>query len=429
MNDDLRVRLSATIPEWCSLLKYAIVRLYFADRSRKFKYSQLCGAICLILDRKQCSTKHLKLYDLTNFSVTFEMELYLGFPASYKKLSDTFSYFPLSNGWGGLLFQNEDDERSFRDKVEQYGDNVSPEEFKRQVARELTAGTGESVTSLKYEPGLVFLNRAYMKKSKINEAIFDQLSNAHISKPTTIERTSNAGWDPINQNFKLDELPKELKQLLRRAGITKKDLKEKAIALMVYEILINPTQLDSILVKMKGPAHSPAKKEAPKGSKASDSRNFSFAPGTAAPAPSDDLAKHPLAALPPTTLEEFKVGEDPASSVVVPLPPSLANKKSFGIPSPPLPGAPVPPGSSSVVMSSNPAPIQGNYLDQIKAGRFNLKKPDPSKNNMFKGVIGNQQAMMKAASTLHAAIVERRGQLMKNQVKDSDDEDWSDSES
>ncbi len=426
-NELLTQSLTKAIPEWCSLIKYAMVKLYFADKSHKFKYSQQSGAICLILDRKQYSTKYLKLYDVSNFTVLFELEMYLNFSATYRKHTSEFYIFPVGTGWGGFLFQNADEAHSFNDKIEQFSDNATADAFKKNLDW-LSKGTLSqllaSASPLNPLIPPLFLNRAYFKKAKIPERPFFELASVHISKPISIKRESNAGWDPINQNFKLDELPKELKQLLRRAGITKKDLKEKAIALMVYEILINPRQLDSILAKMKGPVKGtsvvmPGAGESPK----KEIRRELKASVTSV----EDIMRKHSGFLPGSiTAEDSKAaGPIPGEDATDPL---RKSKSIVNIPVPTI-GIPLPPmiTGSSVIMA--PPTIPGNFLDEIRAKKFNLKKPEANKNTVFKDLIDNKELRMKAASTLHAAIVERRGQLTKNAAKDSDEEDddgWSD---
>eukprot|EP00826_Nyctotherus_ovalis_P040879 TRINITY_DN4062_c0_g1_i3.p1 TRINITY_DN4062_c0_g1~~TRINITY_DN4062_c0_g1_i3.p1 ORF type:complete len:306 (+),score=82.60 TRINITY_DN4062_c0_g1_i3:15-932(+) len=250
MESPLAQRLIQALPEWCSLLKYSMAKLYFSDKSLKFKYSSLSGALCLVLNRKQWSTKFLVLYDVAKFAKTFECEIYFNFLKSYKQLTGEFFYFPISTGWCGLLFQSKEEAHSFNDRLEQYVDDKSPDEFKKMIEWDTKGSVGEILSPMGSEGGKKFyLNKEYLWIRNVSGRTLRQFCSLHISKPTIIERTNNTGWDPIKQNFKLDELPEEVKEVLKRAGITKKDLKEKSTALMVYEILINPRQLDSVLAK------------------------------------------------------------------------------------------------------------------------------------------------------------------------------------
>lgn len=76
-------------------------------------------------------------------------------------------------------------------------------------------------------------------KSKLGNSSYD------ISKPLSFERKEHAGWDPISQTFILNEVPKEIKMLLKKAGFKKKDLKKKGTALAIYEILLREIDFEN----------------------------------------------------------------------------------------------------------------------------------------------------------------------------------------
>jgi len=59
------------------------------------------------------------------------------------------------------------------------------------------------------------------------------------------ERKEHAGWDPVSQTFILNEVPKEIKILLKKAGFKKKDLKKKETALAIYEVLLRGIEFES----------------------------------------------------------------------------------------------------------------------------------------------------------------------------------------
>lgn len=70
--------------------------------------------------------------------------------------------------------------------------------------------------------------------------------NLDISKPLAFERKEHAGWDPTTQTFILNEVPREIKHLLKKAGFKKKHLKKKETALAIYEVLLRGIEFDSI---------------------------------------------------------------------------------------------------------------------------------------------------------------------------------------
>jgi len=77
------------------------------------------------------------------------------------------------------------------------------------------------------------------------------LGKNEISKPVYFERKEHAGWDPVTQTFILNEVPTEIKQILKKAGFKKKDLKQKDTALAIFEVLLQEVDLENM-----GPAHS-----------------------------------------------------------------------------------------------------------------------------------------------------------------------------
>jgi ketol-acid reductoisomerase len=68
----------------------------------------------------------------------------------------------------------------------------------------------------------------------------------NISKPLSFEKKEHAGWDPKTQTFIMNEIPKEIKTLLKKAGFKKKDLKSKETALAIYEILLREVEYDAL---------------------------------------------------------------------------------------------------------------------------------------------------------------------------------------
>ena len=68
----------------------------------------------------------------------------------------------------------------------------------------------------------------------------------NISRPIIFEKKDHAGWDPVSQTFLLNDIPKEIKNLLKKAGFKKKDLKQKETALAIYEILLREVEYDAL---------------------------------------------------------------------------------------------------------------------------------------------------------------------------------------
>ena len=241
------------LPETTTLMTAAIVKLYFSDSSTgSFKYSDIAGALTLIIDRRRHGAKILRLYDLQTFGVGFEMELYIGFSQRYNSPnSDNFYTFPIRKGWVGFMFASERESDLFKKKIETYGDipQTNIEEYRQRIA-EYKMGGEYRISLQKYVDWKVYVNKGPLRKLGIKDNAIMELFEPGISKVFNCEQPQSGGWDPVNQCFKIEELPKELKELLKKAGISKKLLRQKEVALAVYEILMNPEQIDSILTKL-----------------------------------------------------------------------------------------------------------------------------------------------------------------------------------
>ena len=77
------------------------------------------------------------------------------------------------------------------------------------------------------------------------------LDHYEISGPLGFYKREFKGWDPISQTFNHNEIPNEIKSLLKKAGLRKKDLKKKDTALLVFEILLKETDCYSLINNSK----------------------------------------------------------------------------------------------------------------------------------------------------------------------------------
>ncbi|CDW79346.1 neural wiskott-aldrich syndrome protein [Stylonychia lemnae] len=193
----------------------AIVRLFYSDAEGRFQSMKLGGALCIVADRKMHS-KYLRLYDMNTCDLLFQTEMYLNFNQKYKELSDYFHYFPLEKVNIGIQFANVHDASVFRNLILQYS-----------IKSENVADTVKE------------------QKSKLGNQNYD------ITRPLLFERKEHAGWDPVTQTFILNEVPKEIKILLKKAGFKKKDLKKKETALAIYEVLLRGIEFDSSKGQLK----------------------------------------------------------------------------------------------------------------------------------------------------------------------------------
>jgi len=116
----------------------AVIRLHSAEnQEKKWVYTGLCGALCLIVDRKLGGVAVFKMYDLNSFSLVFEAELYYDFENFYTEMNDNFYCFPTpGNHFIGFSFADSEEALTFKSLVERYapknGYKNRPEEKARK---------------------------------------------------------------------------------------------------------------------------------------------------------------------------------------------------------------------------------------------------------------------------------------------------------
>jgi P21-Rho-binding domain len=78
------------------------------------------------------------------------------------------------------------------------------------------------------------------RKMKGDTYIDDEIRHAKFSAPVNFEHCDHLGWDSINHCLDFNNISKELKQLLKEAGVKKKELRSKENALLVLGLLLSP---------------------------------------------------------------------------------------------------------------------------------------------------------------------------------------------
>lgn len=58
-----------------------------------------------------------------------------------------------------------------------------------------------------------------------------------FSRPISFNKRDTAWYDPLTQKFNLNELPSEIKNLIKQIGYKKKDLINPAKAKPIYDII------------------------------------------------------------------------------------------------------------------------------------------------------------------------------------------------
>ena len=86
-------------------MKSAVVALYTADPQGVLRYSDCVGLLQLDFDR-HLKSRFLRIYDLDTLSLSLEVEIYYGFQANYRSLTDTLYVFDYPKGSIAFEFRN-----------------------------------------------------------------------------------------------------------------------------------------------------------------------------------------------------------------------------------------------------------------------------------------------------------------------------------
>ena len=202
-------------------LALAIVRLYQNHDNKQYSQTSgetfeslnLNGILAFVVDRrKRCS--QLRLFDINNFRLIFQCELYLNFSRHYKEIKSTFYCFPLPKVVIGIEFSNFMDADFFRILIHKYSvqNDREPDQMAFSVKHDLKYTVNEE-----------------QKKCGLG---VDQ-----ISRPISCLKKDAAWFDTIADVFILNLIPQEIKTLIKQIGYKKKDLVTPETARQIYDQL------------------------------------------------------------------------------------------------------------------------------------------------------------------------------------------------
>jgi hypothetical protein len=101
--------LSANIPKSQTVICVGVAKIHSKQKDEfNFSYTGLFGALAYIIDRK-VKCRSIKLFDLNNFEVLFEMQVRSSLTTAYKKMNDNFFYFHYKSSNIGFSFVESDD--------------------------------------------------------------------------------------------------------------------------------------------------------------------------------------------------------------------------------------------------------------------------------------------------------------------------------
>lgn len=115
-------KLNSIIGSKATSLATAVIRLHSSENEeKKWVYSGLCGALCLVIDRKLGGVALFRMYDLNSFNLVFEAELYYEFEQHYTEINDNFYCFPIPGGHHiGFSFADSEEALMFRSLAAKY---------------------------------------------------------------------------------------------------------------------------------------------------------------------------------------------------------------------------------------------------------------------------------------------------------------------
>lgn len=77
------------------------------------------GILAFVVDRRR-RVKQLRLFDINNFRLLFQVEIYLNFNVHYREIKSTFFCFPLPKLTVGIEFSNLEDAAFFKVLVDRF---------------------------------------------------------------------------------------------------------------------------------------------------------------------------------------------------------------------------------------------------------------------------------------------------------------------
>ncbi|XP_015235940.1 neural Wiskott-Aldrich syndrome protein-like isoform X2 [Cyprinodon tularosa] len=226
-------------------LASGVVQVFHADRNGSWN-KKSCGAACLVKDNPKRSY-FIRVYDIREFRMTFEQELYNGFTANQQR--PYFITFAGDTCQVGLNFTSEEECRRFYNTVMDLTMRKSRRTEKR---REPPNGPAlpMATTDIK-NPEINNVHR-FHNNSQVNNLMHasfprrikkdkdkgkrKRLTKADIGTPSNFQHVNHVGWNP-NTGFDMNNLDPELKNLFDLAGISEAQLKDKETSKAIYDFI------------------------------------------------------------------------------------------------------------------------------------------------------------------------------------------------
>lgn len=231
-------RIIAYLGSYKEVVKIVKAKLYTTDQAADhWLDSGLEGYLCFVTD-SETKTRYFIMYSYNNYEKLFEMELYNNFKDYYTQLTDYFHCFEFCEGFIGFQFFNIEAAKMFKTMVMKFDDKLlqmlmsggSVKIDKREIVkRNIKIAKNKFTGNGKYD------------SDYIEEGLF-------INKPRYFELLGNITFDKETKKFIINE--KETIELLKRAGISKNQMKDTAFALSVFKMMIETLEKDNANVNV-----------------------------------------------------------------------------------------------------------------------------------------------------------------------------------
>jgi hypothetical protein len=222
-------RVMSIIGEGRDLMEMVSAKIYTNDKEgRSWLFSDLEGFLCHIIDYNE-KTQYLFLYDYNSLEKHLQFELYQDFSNYYTVLNESFHCFETIQGFMGIKFIEESEAASFYSKIKKYDTKTLNMLFKKS----------SNITRRKYVKGcenVTLLSEKFSKEFPISSNL-DGLKEdgIEILKPGYYELFNNISYDRQKRSFKINTISKEMTELLKLAGVKKKDFKNESMALKIFK--------------------------------------------------------------------------------------------------------------------------------------------------------------------------------------------------
>ncbi|KAM3141398.1 hypothetical protein pb186bvf_006516 [Paramecium bursaria] len=364
-----------------TVIDLTFAQLYAGDAGKhKFHGTNASGILCFLIDRREGKSFYLRLYDASNLTVLFSVELCYMFKDYWTQVQGIGNFYAVNTfgGFIGFLFPNAVEASRFTQKIH----SMAP---KKEELDRITKENEEIEKAKKKAE----------KKEKEKHTFTGQIKNffggddkkdkeIQISGPTNFQHNKMT-FNMETGEIDVANLPPELIKVFKQAGITKKDLQDKNKAIEIFKYVADfnnnpnnppqPQQQQQQQQQQSVPAPPPPNKAPP--------------PPPPPPPPSGPKAPPP----PPPPKPPGQAGSNIAPS---------ANQKTQQAP-------PKPKG-----------PSQSDLLAEIQKG-VQLKPVNKAEVQIEVKQM-NKQEQEDMSSYLSRMIAQRRQEMTKNQV-DSDSDD------